>query len=241
MGDQGTRGQRSPEGCDGEVGISVKVRGKEPGNQPEVHKHVKSNVRNDGTDPWDRRGCIDGQWLFCRRRHPSHARPWGLRPEPLIKKRKYWPKGVPGDQIDKYFEGKPLGFVKTRRQDMDGIPFNVHCTRDGRYVTKLMSMHGLNTEVPTHTTWRQKTGGGGLPSIIRRVSHTTTTASIGWMTSTTDGTIPLDLSRFGIQNGGPLDNSRSFAPWRKQIQSSAEPKRGRRRQPHNLSFDGHWQ
>ena len=43
----------------------------------------------------------------------------------LIKKRKYWPKGCPGAHIDSYMEGKPLGFVKTLKQDMGGVPFNI--------------------------------------------------------------------------------------------------------------------
>ena len=76
----------------------------------------------------------------------------------LIKKRKYWPKGCPGDFIDEYMEGKPLGFVKIFLQDMDGIPFYIHCTRDDRFVTKLMSTHGLLTEVDDHKTYWQKDG-----------------------------------------------------------------------------------
>ena len=31
----------------------------------------------------------------------------------LIKKCKYWQKGMPGEQISEYFEGKPLGLMKT--------------------------------------------------------------------------------------------------------------------------------
>ena len=53
----------------------------------------------------------------------------------LMKKRKYWPKGCPGAQIDSYMEDKPLGFVKTLRQDMGGIHFNINCTIYGRFFT----------------------------------------------------------------------------------------------------------
>jgi len=38
-----------------------------------------------------------------------------------------------------YFYGKPLGTTKTLRQNMDGTPFNIHCTRDNKFVTKMMS------------------------------------------------------------------------------------------------------
>ena len=41
---------------------------------------------------------------------------------------------------------------------MGGVPFNIHCTRDDRFVTKLMSTHGLLNEVPDHSTYRQKNG-----------------------------------------------------------------------------------
>ena len=41
---------------------------------------------------------------------------------------------------------------------MDGIPFSIHCTQDDRFVTKLMSMHRLLTEVDDHKTYRQKDG-----------------------------------------------------------------------------------
>ena len=50
---------------------------------------------------------------------------------------------------------KLLGFVKTLRQDMGVIPFNIHCTRDDRFVTKLMNTHRLINEVPDHSTYRQ--------------------------------------------------------------------------------------
>ena len=49
-------------------------------------------------------------------------------------------------------KGKPLGFVKTLRQEMDGVPFNVQCTKDDRFVTKLMSTHGLIGKVADHKT-----------------------------------------------------------------------------------------
>ena len=38
----------------------------------------------------------------------------------IIKMRKFWPKGCPRAHIDSYMEGKPLGFIKTLRQDLGG-------------------------------------------------------------------------------------------------------------------------
>ena len=57
-------------------------------------------------------------------------------------------------------EGKPLGFFKTFRQDMGGITLNIHCNRYDRFVTKLMSIHGILNEVPNHPTYRKKMGSG---------------------------------------------------------------------------------
>ena len=97
---------------------------------------------------------------FCVTAGILHLHDHGVYGQSLIKKRKYWPKGVPGDQIDTYMKDKPLGFVKTLRQEMNGVAFNVHCTKDDRFVTKLMSTHGLIGEVADHKTWRQNKASG---------------------------------------------------------------------------------
>ena len=97
---------------------------------------------------------------FCVSAGILHLHDLGVYSQALIKKRKYWPKDVPGDHIDRYFDGKPLGYCKSLKQDMNGIPFYVHCCKDSRYVTKMMSTHGLLTTVPDHITYRQKPDGG---------------------------------------------------------------------------------
>ena len=60
---------------------------------------------------------------------------------------------MPGRQIDEYFNDKPIGFSKTLKQEIDGKQFLIHCTKEDKYVTKLMSTHGLMNEVPTHKTY----------------------------------------------------------------------------------------
>ena len=91
---------------------------------------------------------------FCVTVVILHLHEHSVYGQSLIKKRKYCPKGCPEAQIDSYMDGKPLVFVKTLRQDMAGLPFNIHCARDERFVTKLMSTHGLLNEVPDHSTYR---------------------------------------------------------------------------------------
>ena len=60
---------------------------------------------------------------FCVTVGILHLHEHSVYGQSLIKKRKHWTKGCPGAQIDSYMEGKPLGFVKTLRQDMGGGNF----------------------------------------------------------------------------------------------------------------------
>jgi hypothetical protein len=59
----------------------------------------------------------------------------------LIKKRgQYWPKGVPGNLIDKYFAGKEIGYAKTWQTEFKGkTKFTHHCLKEEKYVYKFMS------------------------------------------------------------------------------------------------------
>ncbi len=72
----------------------------------------------------------------------------------LIKKRKYWPKGVPGNYINQYLSSKQLEISKSFVQDMCGKWFYVPCTHDQDYATRIMSMHGVLDEIQDHSTWQ---------------------------------------------------------------------------------------
>lgn len=112
---------------------------------------------------------------FCVTAGILHLHELGVYGQALVKKRKYWPKDVPGDQIDRYFDGKELGFSKTLKQDMDGILFYVHCSKDTKFVTKMMSTHGLLTPIPDHKTYRQNESGQWVsfnyPEFLSRHNH----------------------------------------------------------------------
>ncbi len=71
----------------------------------------------------------------------------------LIKKCRYWPQKVPGDQIDAYMLRKRLGEVESFVQVLGGTPFYIHCCKDADYVTKIMSTHRTLDEVEGHSTW----------------------------------------------------------------------------------------
>jgi hypothetical protein len=42
---------------------------------------------------------------------------------------------------------KPLGHMETFIQELGGVRFFIHCTRDADYVTKIMSTHGVLEEI----------------------------------------------------------------------------------------------
>ena len=57
----------------------------------------------------------------------------------MIKKRRYWPKGVPGDLIDTHFEDKEVGgvgMVEARTQD--NKLFIIFCMKDPDYLMNIM-------------------------------------------------------------------------------------------------------
>ncbi|KAL7460891.1 hypothetical protein ACHAXS_001327, partial [Conticribra weissflogii] len=91
-------------------------------------------------------GFCDAAGIIAMHKH-------GVFGQALIKKHsQYWPKYVPGNEIDNYFEGKELGETMTNKQEVDGVKFLIHCTRDDQYVTKIMRSHGLLDEIQDHYT-----------------------------------------------------------------------------------------
>ena len=60
----------------------------------------------------------------------------------LIKKRRYWPKHVPGDMIDDYFKDKDVGEVDSLKGILDNIHYDIFCMKEPDYVMKIMSTYG---------------------------------------------------------------------------------------------------
>ncbi len=79
----------------------------------------------------------------------------GVYGQSLIKKRgRFWPKHVPGQFIDDRMKDK-----ETYKQTIGGKDFLVHCQKDDRYVTKIMSPHGILKQVDDHVTYHNIYGG----------------------------------------------------------------------------------
>ena len=85
-----------------------------------------------------------------------------------------------GNEIDEHFADKPLGYTETlvtERDDGSGgkVSFLIHCQKDDGYVTKMMSTHGVLTEVNNHETSRVLANGSWkkfkYPEPISRHNH----------------------------------------------------------------------
>ncbi len=109
----------------------------------------------DMTKPLHHTGkVVTGDSGFCVAQGVTALHQHGVHGQFLIKKRRYWPKHVPGDYIDAYMMAKPLGATETFVQELGGIQFFVYCTRDSDYIPKIMSTHGMLEEIQNHPTWR---------------------------------------------------------------------------------------
>ena len=56
----------------------------------------------------------------------------------LIKKEKYWPKGVLGVAIGAHFEDKYVNHCDMLEASIDGLTFQVMCMKENNDVTKIM-------------------------------------------------------------------------------------------------------
>ena len=67
--------------------------------------------------------------VFCVSKGITALLEFGIYAAELIKKRKYWPKGVPGDAIDQYFADKDVTYVDTleaiTEDGSEGKAFNI--------------------------------------------------------------------------------------------------------------------
>ena len=63
----------------------------------------------------------------------------GVYGQSLVKKRgRYWSKGVPGDMIDTYFQGKPIGYSESFETTFNKNAVFVHCTKGLLYFLEIV-------------------------------------------------------------------------------------------------------
>ena len=91
---------------------------------------------------------------FCVLRALIELKKRGVFASALIKKRKYWPAFIKGDDINKHFEGKEIGHTDSLPGTMDGVPFHVFGLKEPDYVMKVMATYGTNERNENHRTRR---------------------------------------------------------------------------------------
>ena len=89
---------------------------------------------------------------FCVLKAIIELRKRGVFAASVIKKRKYWPKYIPGDNIKELREKDPIGTQARLPGKIDGINFDVFTSREPDYVTMFMSIW----DNPSQTNSRKK-------------------------------------------------------------------------------------
>jgi hypothetical protein len=77
----------------------------------------------------------------------------GVFASAVVKKRRYWPKYIKGDDIKRHFEGKTIGDDDALAGTLDGEEFHIYVLKDDGYNDILMSTYGL-MERKDHETRR---------------------------------------------------------------------------------------
>ena len=65
----------------------------------------------------------------------------GVLASAVIKKRRYWPAGIPGESIDLHGTFMEVGQLDTVTGDTDGIKYDIFCLKEPMYTMKLMSTY----------------------------------------------------------------------------------------------------
>ena len=78
----------------------------------------------------------------------------GVYGHALIKKKKTWPKHIPGAMIDHHFETKDIGDVDSLKGLIGTTPFHVFCLKEPDFICKIMATHTSENRVDDHNTRR---------------------------------------------------------------------------------------
>jgi hypothetical protein len=71
---------------------------------------------------------------FCVLKAIIELKKKGVYASALIKKRRYWPRDVPGDDIRRHFDGKQVGHTDQLPGISDGTPFDIFAMKEPDYV-----------------------------------------------------------------------------------------------------------
>ena len=96
---------------------------------------------------------------FCILKGIIELRKKGVFASALIKKRRYWPRFIHGDEIKDHFSNKQVGDMDSWAGRMDDIPFHVYAMKELDYLMSLMSSYGTNDRLNGKETRRDWKGG----------------------------------------------------------------------------------
>ena len=81
---------------------------------------------------------------FCGLKGIVELRKKGVFAGALIKKRRYWPKYIHGDEVKEHFNDKEVGDADSWGGKLEDVPFHVFAMKEPDYVMSLMSTYGTN-------------------------------------------------------------------------------------------------
>ena len=110
---------------------------------------------------------------FCVLEALIALREVGVYGSALIKKRRFWPKYIMGDEIIQHFNNKEVGEVDAIKGMKNGKSFFIHAMKEPDYTMMLMSTYGLLNEEET---------GGTKRSYLHPVTREITTKSFKYTT-----------------------------------------------------------
>ena len=79
---------------------------------------------------------------FCVLEGLVELRKMGVYASALIKKRRYWPKHVPGDAIDDHFKDRNVGDSDSLHGSLNDVKYDFFCMKEPDYTMKIMSTYG---------------------------------------------------------------------------------------------------
>jgi hypothetical protein len=84
---------------------------------------------------------------FCVLQGIAELNEVGVFAQALVKKRRYWPKFVKGEEIQEHFAQKPVGSVDIWNGELEGREVYLHCLKEPDYVMTIMSSFGTAERV----------------------------------------------------------------------------------------------
>jgi hypothetical protein len=79
---------------------------------------------------------------FCVLEAICELKKKGVFSAAVIKKRRYWPKHIKGDEFKEHFGGTEIGHADCISGTLGNVPFHIFCMQDAGYVTMFMSTYG---------------------------------------------------------------------------------------------------